>query len=78
MGYYISAYSEDTLTVGWDHAGSTGQSEAAVDIQVDTSKLPLTSNASGEQVLKFYWLDAFEDPYHQPGKLSSLYTYSWC
>ncbi|BFZ06575.1 hypothetical protein BsWGS_09614 [Bradybaena similaris] len=59
--------SEDTLTVGWDHAGSTGQSEAPVDIQVDTSKLPLTSNATGEHVLKFYWLDAFEDPYHQPG-----------
>ncbi|CAG5130361.1 unnamed protein product, partial [Candidula unifasciata] len=58
--------SEDTLTVGWDNAGSTGQS-VPVDVQVDTSKLPLTSNATGEQVLRFYWLDAFEDPYHQPG-----------
>ncbi len=21
----------------------------------------------GEEVLPFYWLDAYEDPYHQPG-----------
>ncbi|OXU28104.1 hypothetical protein TSAR_015372 [Trichomalopsis sarcophagae] len=29
--------------------------------------LPTTTNAAGEKVFRFFWLDAFEDPYKQPG-----------
>ncbi|XP_067434009.1 DNA polymerase alpha catalytic subunit [Thunnus thynnus] len=42
-------------------------SEAPADVQVDSSKLPLVEGPDGEQVFRFYWLDAFEDPYNQPG-----------
>ena len=38
-----------------------------VDVQVDSSQLPLVSNEDGDQVLRMYWLDAYEDPYKQPG-----------
>uniref|UniRef100_A0A4W6CEP3 DNA polymerase n=1 Tax=Lates calcarifer TaxID=8187 RepID=A0A4W6CEP3_LATCA len=44
-----------------------GVSEAPAEVQVDSSKLPLVEGADGEQVFRFYWLDAFEDPYSQPG-----------
>uniref|UniRef100_A0A8D3D2K1 DNA polymerase n=1 Tax=Scophthalmus maximus TaxID=52904 RepID=A0A8D3D2K1_SCOMX len=37
------------------------------EVQVDSSKLPLVEGSDGEQVFRFYWLDAFEDQYSQPG-----------
>ncbi|KAK7879394.1 hypothetical protein WMY93_030730 [Mugilogobius chulae] len=50
--------------------GSTwGQDEetAPAEVQVDSSQLPLVEGPEGEMVFRFYWLDAFEDPYSQPG-----------
>ncbi|TKS87838.1 DNA polymerase alpha catalytic subunit [Collichthys lucidus] len=44
-----------------------GSSEAPAEIQVDSSQLPLVEGEDGEQVFRFYWLDAFEEPYSQPG-----------
>ncbi|XP_037135270.1 DNA polymerase alpha catalytic subunit [Syngnathus acus] len=41
--------------------------EAPAEVQVDSSKLPLVEGPDGEQLFRFYWLDAFEDPYTQPG-----------
>ncbi|XP_031752563.1 DNA polymerase alpha catalytic subunit isoform X3 [Xenopus tropicalis] len=37
------------------------------EVQVDSSRLPLVTGADGSQVFKFYWLDAYEDQYSQPG-----------
>lgn len=37
------------------------------EVKVDTSELPLVTSSNGEQVLRFYWLDAYEDPYSSPG-----------
>ncbi|XP_056155811.1 DNA polymerase alpha catalytic subunit [Lampris incognitus] len=42
-------------------------SEAPAEVQVDSSKLPLVEGPDGEQMFRFYWLDAFEDQYNQPG-----------
>uniref|UniRef100_T1IZT8 DNA polymerase n=1 Tax=Strigamia maritima TaxID=126957 RepID=T1IZT8_STRMM len=36
-------------------------------VTVPTDGLPLKKNDNGEDVLYFYWLDAFEDPFKQPG-----------
>ncbi|XP_068200124.1 DNA polymerase alpha catalytic subunit [Antennarius striatus] len=44
-----------------------GASDPQVEIQVDSSQLPLVTGADGDQVFRFYWLDAFEEPYSQPG-----------
>lgn len=30
-------------------------------------KLPTVKNSAGDQVFRFFWWDAFEDPYKQPG-----------
>ncbi|XP_021372053.1 DNA polymerase alpha catalytic subunit-like [Mizuhopecten yessoensis] len=59
----------ETFSTSWG-SYSDSQSEPIVsqtDVQVDTSKLPLVTNEAGEQVLRFYWLDAYEDPYNNPG-----------
>nr|DBA34120.1 TPA: hypothetical protein GDO54_001717 [Pyxicephalus adspersus] len=37
------------------------------DVQVDSSLLPLVTDEDGDQVFRFYWLDAYEDQYNQPG-----------
>ena len=55
----------------WKTETSQG-SEVITDVQVDASQLPLTTNEDGEQVLRFYWLDAYEDHYKQPGMLGLL------
>ncbi|XP_029313855.1 DNA polymerase alpha catalytic subunit isoform X2 [Cottoperca gobio] len=51
----------------WGQEEEDGVSEAPAEIQVDSSQLPLVEGADGEQLFRFYWLDAFEDPYSQPG-----------
>ena len=37
------------------------------EVQFDPSKLPKVTTDDGEQVLRMYWLDAYEDQYKQPG-----------
>uniref|UniRef100_A0A8C7JUP0 DNA polymerase n=1 Tax=Oncorhynchus kisutch TaxID=8019 RepID=A0A8C7JUP0_ONCKI len=44
-----------------------GDSEAPVEVQVDPSRLPMAEGPEGELMFRFYWLDAFEDQYSQPG-----------
>ncbi|XP_035475430.1 DNA polymerase alpha catalytic subunit isoform X1 [Scophthalmus maximus] len=51
----------------WGQEEEGGVSEAPAEVQVDSSKLPLVEGSDGEQVFRFYWLDAFEDQYSQPG-----------
>ncbi|XP_069800920.1 DNA polymerase alpha catalytic subunit isoform X2 [Dendropsophus ebraccatus] len=45
-----------------DETGSVGN-----EVQVDSSLLPLVTGEDGDQVFRFYWLDAYEDQYNQPG-----------
>lgn len=52
----------------WGQDEEGGASQTPVEIQVDSSQLPLVEGADGEQVFRFYWLDAFEEPYSRPGK----------
>ncbi|XP_069493401.1 DNA polymerase alpha catalytic subunit isoform X2 [Ambystoma mexicanum] len=50
--------------------GKTDQEDSEVvvtDVQVDSSSLPLVTGTDGDQVFRFYWLDAYEDQYNQPG-----------
>ncbi|XP_058497932.1 DNA polymerase alpha catalytic subunit [Solea solea] len=51
----------------WGQEEEGAVSEAPAEVQVDSSKLPLVEGPEGDQVFRFYWLDAFEDPYSQPG-----------
>nr|XP_019612610.1 PREDICTED: DNA polymerase alpha catalytic subunit [Rhinolophus sinicus] len=51
----------------WDIDREDDSSFSAQDVQVDSSKLPLVKGEDEEQVLQFYWLDAYEDQYNQPG-----------
>lgn len=44
-----------------------GAQMTEIDISVDATELPLVTDTSGEKVFRFYWWDAFEDPYKQPG-----------
>ena len=43
-----------------------GDAKEMVDINVDSSSLPLI-DVEGEKVLRFFFLDAYEDRYNQPG-----------
>lgn len=40
-----------------------------VEVSTNTTEmpLPLVTNANKEEVFRFYWWDAYEDPYKQPG-----------
>ncbi|XP_034779899.2 DNA polymerase alpha catalytic subunit-like isoform X3 [Acipenser ruthenus] len=51
----------------WELMDPEDSSVSALEVQVDSSRLPLVMGAEGEQVFRFYWLDAFEDPYNRPG-----------
>lgn len=45
-----------------------------MEVQVDSSQLPLVEGPDGEQVFRFYWLDAFEEPFNQPGSEKNTVT----
>ncbi|XP_070842398.1 DNA polymerase alpha catalytic subunit isoform X2 [Chaetodon trifascialis] len=51
----------------WGQEEEGGAGAAPAEIQVDSSQLPLVEGPDGEQVFRFYWLDAFEEPYSRPG-----------
>uniref|UniRef100_A0A2K6FDQ2 DNA polymerase n=1 Tax=Propithecus coquereli TaxID=379532 RepID=A0A2K6FDQ2_PROCO len=53
--------------VSWDIDQEDDSSFSAQEVQVDSSYLPLVKGADEEQVFQFYWLDAYEDQYNQPG-----------
>ncbi|XP_029979696.1 DNA polymerase alpha catalytic subunit isoform X2 [Sphaeramia orbicularis] len=69
----IKAEPQDPVLLPNRLGGSWGQEDestvsvAPAEVQVDSSRLPLVEGADGEQVFRFYWLDAFEEPYSQPG-----------
>uniref|UniRef100_A0AAR2JEC9 DNA polymerase n=1 Tax=Pygocentrus nattereri TaxID=42514 RepID=A0AAR2JEC9_PYGNA len=51
----------------WEKMEEEEVEEAPVEVQVDSSQLPLIEGPDGEMVFRFYWLDAFEDQFSQPG-----------
>uniref|UniRef100_A0A8C4NTP1 DNA polymerase n=1 Tax=Dicentrarchus labrax TaxID=13489 RepID=A0A8C4NTP1_DICLA len=63
----LKAAAAQVIGSSWGQEEEGVASEAQAEIQVDSSQLPLVEGADGEQVFRFYWLDAFEDPYSQPG-----------
>lgn len=66
-GYTINTeIDEDQLTSGWETVKEEMVDTPKVtEVHIDSSQLPLTTNANGEQVFRFYWLDAYEDIYGQ-------------
>ncbi|XP_035271225.1 DNA polymerase alpha catalytic subunit isoform X1 [Anguilla anguilla] len=59
---HLGVFSEPGLSC-WE--GET--SEPVVEVQVDSSQLPLVEGPDGNLAFRFYWLDAFEDQFNQPG-----------
>lgn len=59
--------SSSKIESSWGQEEEDRASAAPVEIQVDISQLPLVEGPDGEQVFRFYWLDAFEEPYSHPG-----------
>lgn len=53
--------------MGWEKMEEADPTETPVEVQVDASQLPLVEGPDGDKVFRFYWLDAFEDQYSQPG-----------
>ncbi|XP_036083086.1 DNA polymerase alpha catalytic subunit isoform X2 [Rousettus aegyptiacus] len=51
----------------WDIGQEDDSSFSAWEVKVDSDHLPLVKGADEEQVFQFYWLDAYEDQYNQPG-----------
>lgn len=53
-----------SLTSNWSEQVMDNQVTASVQID---GQLPLQTNENGEKILKFYWLDAWEDRFIKPG-----------
>ncbi|KAM9577340.1 DNA polymerase alpha catalytic subunit isoform 1-T1 [Trichechus inunguis] len=51
----------------WDIDQEDESCFSSQEVQVDSNHLPLVKGADEEQVFQFYWLDAYEDQYNQPG-----------
>uniref|UniRef100_A0A8C4X2G6 DNA polymerase n=1 Tax=Eptatretus burgeri TaxID=7764 RepID=A0A8C4X2G6_EPTBU len=52
----------------WEWAGSEEpQFPTSAVLHLQPGTLPTVTSPSGEQVFRFFWLDAYEDPFNQPG-----------
>ncbi|NWI21378.1 DPOLA polymerase, partial [Crypturellus soui] len=51
----------------WDRIDEDEADLVATEVQLDPNLLPLVNGENDDQVLRFYWLDAYEDQYSQPG-----------
>ncbi|ETE64292.1 DNA polymerase alpha catalytic subunit, partial [Ophiophagus hannah] len=51
----------------WDRIDEHEDEFVSSEIQVDSSQFQFIKGEEGQQVFKFYWLDAYEDQYKQPG-----------
>ncbi len=60
----------------WEKTEDGEHIEAPVEVQVDSSQLPLVEGPDGDMVFRFYWLDAFEDQYNQPGEHLFLHDFA--
>ncbi|KAL2768884.1 DNA polymerase alpha catalytic subunit isoform 3 [Daubentonia madagascariensis] len=62
---YLGSFLPDVSC--WDIDQEDDSSFSAQEVQVDSNYLPLVKGTDEEQVFQFYWLDAYEDQYNQPG-----------
>ena len=62
-----SPYREPVLGTSWETVKAEPM-DLPRDVQVDSSRLPLTTGEDGEQVLRMYWFDVYEDYFKQPGE----------
>ncbi|XP_076212107.1 DNA polymerase alpha catalytic subunit isoform X2 [Aptenodytes patagonicus] len=51
----------------WDRIDEDEADLVVAEVQLDPNLLPLVNGENDDQVLRFYWLDAYEDQYSQPG-----------
>ncbi|XP_010146688.1 PREDICTED: DNA polymerase alpha catalytic subunit-like, partial [Eurypyga helias] len=51
----------------WDRIDEDEADLVVAEVQLDPTLLPLVNGENDDQVLRFYWLDAYEDQYSQPG-----------
>ncbi|XP_076048772.1 DNA polymerase alpha catalytic subunit [Oratosquilla oratoria] len=62
------AVDDSNLTIGWESLKEELKETSVIsDVQIDSSKLPVTTDENGDQVLRFFWLDAYEDYFNNPG-----------
>jgi len=54
----------------WDRIDEDEDDLVVAEVQLDPNLLPLVNGENDDQVLRFYWLDAYEDQYNQPGNYS--------
>ncbi|XP_062039576.1 DNA polymerase alpha catalytic subunit isoform X1 [Lepus europaeus] len=64
---YLGSFLPDVSCWDIDQEDDNSFSAQEVEVHVDSSHLPLVKGADEEQVFQFYWLDAYEDQYNQPG-----------
>ncbi|XP_014669272.1 PREDICTED: DNA polymerase alpha catalytic subunit-like [Priapulus caudatus] len=63
---------EKKWETGWEVCKSSTDdineaNDRTVTVQVDSLTLPTVTNESGDEVLRMFWLDAYEDPFKQTG-----------
>uniref|UniRef100_A0A8C6YI34 DNA polymerase n=1 Tax=Nothoprocta perdicaria TaxID=30464 RepID=A0A8C6YI34_NOTPE len=51
----------------WDRIDEDEADLVVTEVQLDPDLLPLVNGENDDQVFRFYWLDAYEDQYSQPG-----------
>ena len=59
----VSCSGWETVRESLDHSASSSH----VELALDSTSLPVVERDEGERVLPFYWLDAYEDSFNQPG-----------
>lgn len=68
---------EEQLLKGWETMQEGTTNAAQIDVEIDSSKLPLTVNEEGKKVFRFFLWDVYENQAVKPG-LVFLFGKTYC
>nr|CAB3264997.1 DNA polymerase alpha catalytic subunit [Phallusia mammillata] len=63
----LVTFAEKLSSLGWETIKKDAKPVIDSDIAIDSSCLPTITNTDGDQVFRFYWIDAYEEQYKNPG-----------
>lgn len=58
---------EEELISGWENMQGGTNINVDPQVSLNTEEIPCMTNSEGKQVFRFYWWDAYEDYFKQPG-----------
>ena len=63
----VDMFDSSEVSLAWEEDFKHQTMETKDSVEDENVTLPIITNEAGEDVFRFFWWDAYEDPFKQPG-----------